>query len=101
MRKFSAILIIISLLVSVFDIIDTSDITINGKAAFSSTNELNQDDIDNIDLEGFLSHTNLVFNLVEISTDITPKKTTKVFYSTTKKTIHEDLVLDFYEPPIA
>lgn len=50
MKKISAIFIIISIITSTFDIIDTSDILLCGDAVFSSNLENDSDDVDNINI---------------------------------------------------
>ncbi|MDR1694593.1 MAG: hypothetical protein LBR70_05345 [Lactobacillaceae bacterium] len=101
MKKVSAILIIISLLVSAFDIIDTSDILVNGKAAFSSTNELDQDAEDSINVKVVSSYNILIFNLVESQQDFIPTEKTIAFLSIIDQKLHQDFIQTINEPPIA
>lgn len=65
MRKFVSLCISFALLISIFDIIDVNDITLNGKEIFTTDNTCAQHDNDDLSDSGVhLTAVNLlVFNL--------------------------------------
>ena len=101
MKKLSAILVIISLLVSTFDIVDTSDIMIGNHVTFSSTNNLDQDTDDNIDVEAVPSYNLLIFNLVESQQDNFPVKKIDKYPPSENQRITQDFTQKNKKPPIA
>lgn len=104
MRKYSAILIIISLLVSAFDIIDTSDIMLGNQAAFTSTNDLDQDHIDDLDIDGVISISSsniLVYNLVTVSPYVFVSSVEKEVFSIINQAVPEDYIYKSKKPPKA
>ena len=68
MRKLVSISVIFALLVSVFDIIDVSDITLNGKEIFTTDNAYADQDNDGLDDYAFHLSGGLIFNLPSVMT---------------------------------
>ncbi len=65
MRKITGLCIIVALLVSIFDIIDVNDITLNGKEIFTTDNACAQHNDDDLNDSGYHAFSlNLqIFNL--------------------------------------
>lgn len=100
MRKLTSIFVIFALLISVFDIIDVSDITLNGKEIFTTDNACADQDDDSPETYSFRLSGGLIFNLpdtqIHFSLFIPESYPSPVADSTAP----DRLTSNLYRPPI-
>lgn len=99
-RKIGTIFLMFTLVVSIYDVIDTSDIMLGNETAFSSNYDNNQNQVDDLDID-FLLSIMLVYHIVELQTNVDNVDNSKIFFTKLTLPIPKDYISKIKEPPIA
>ncbi|MDR1026540.1 MAG: hypothetical protein LBL47_03980 [Lactobacillus sp.] len=102
MKKFFNIILCLSIIIASFDIIDTSDITIDGKAVFHSENLPDNHDSDSIEIESIslLSPLVLHINTSDTGSIELPAKNNRCEFVYIADAVYNNFTMSLYRPPI-